>query len=213
MARGLSPPPSRRSGRLARALAEAGNLSSGWEPGRLAPLTPNTPLFQPKQPPQRPFVTDLRLSPAQRVRSAYSPHWLDRVEAPGCGLVPENHFHVHSYAPPPPRTAPAGLRVTDWPFAKDSNGSMLTISPSRSMEVQGLRVARTASEVVSASQFRSRVFYERKPITMRSTHNPTEIRADFDRGHTNAPRLKYKDRLKLFHTFDGRVIHSKLMRN
>mmetsp|Transcript_40737 Transcript_40737/g.73183 ORF Transcript_40737/g.73183 Transcript_40737/m.73183 type:complete len:217 (-) Transcript_40737:551-1201(-) len=211
MARGISPPHSRRSQRLSAALAEFGRTEQ--ELGRLAPMSPNTNLYlSAHNPPQRPFVTDLRLSPAQRARTAYSPHWLERVESPGCGLVPESFFHVRSYGPALPSTAPAGLSLGTWPFAKGDDNSLPHVSSSRAMEVDGLRVARTASKVVDSAQFRSRLFYERKPITMRSTHNYNEFKTEFDRGRGDAPRLRYKERLKLFHTFDGRVIHSKLMR-
>eukprot|EP00951_Prasinocladus_malaysianus_P035690 scaffold369683_cov45-Prasinocladus_malaysianus.AAC.1 len=64
-------PSYRRSQRLSLALAELGQGDTDSAVGRLAALTPPTDLVSPHNPPQRPFVTDLRLSPAQRSRHCY----------------------------------------------------------------------------------------------------------------------------------------------
>jgi len=135
---GTSPPGARRSQRLAVALSELGQDEAS---GRLAPLTRYTPLSNPRDPPQRSFVTDLRLSPAQRTRNCYSPHWLQRLEAPGCGLVPFQTFlSVHGYVqnaggvrilslPPPSANEEDESKTFRWQGSSRNLHRMLSLSP------------------------------------------------------------------------------------
>mmetsp|Transcript_10130 Transcript_10130/g.24141 ORF Transcript_10130/g.24141 Transcript_10130/m.24141 type:complete len:249 (-) Transcript_10130:43-789(-) len=160
---GTSPPGARRSQRLAVALSELGQDEAS---GRLAPLTRYTPLSNPRDPPQRSFVTDLRLSPAQRTRNCYSPHWLQRLEAPGCGLVPFQTFlSVHGYV-----QNAGGVRILSLP-PPSANEEDESKTFRWAIEHGGISAATEAAKVVSTAQSKSKIFHERKPLASRSSHN------------------------------------------